>query len=240
MCGPVEGGKGPVCTTCPVTVPVHSALVGVTSSMWGPGRTQARPNRQLGVERAFPCNLYCVGVTPSQREVYIQQQPDLSSDSDDNGELNQDYGNNVDALGILIPKNNRTTSFYLPSSKFILPFSGPTNPIAEKWRRKFANRRERMASISARRDQADFKFTTPLQQTISSVSASISTFSKGQLGKPDFPLFIIIKSHDECCADTGATDIMLNDYDVFVSYCTCTNCYGTLVEKKSSVPTESE
>ena len=35
-------------------------------------------------------------------------------------------------------------------------------------------------------------------------------------------------TEEECCADTGATDVMHNDYKAFVSYTKCDNRYATM------------
>ena len=55
------GDRRLVCMTWPATVPFHSALVGVTIPLYKRGRTQATPNRQLGVEWVFALQMISRG-----------------------------------------------------------------------------------------------------------------------------------------------------------------------------------
>jgi hypothetical protein len=60
------------------------------------------------------------------------------------------------------------------------------------------------------------------------VSTSLAEAAKVALASPHSKVSSCNTSHQECCADSGATEHMLNDYDAFVSYHPCRNEYVTL------------
>jgi hypothetical protein len=60
------------------------------------------------------------------------------------------------------------------------------------------------------------------------VSTSLAEAAKIALASPQSKVSTVNSSHQECCADSGATEHMLNDYDAFVSYHPCKNEFVTL------------
>ena len=62
----------------------------------------------------------------------------------------------------------------------------------------------------------------------SSVTPSIGSFAAAWLNSPDVCVFTSISNKDECCADSGATDIMLPDYNAFTSYHKCFHRFALL------------
>ena len=62
----------------------------------------------------------------------------------------------------------------------------------------------------------------------SCVFSTIGQIAKDELSDPSYPSFAVIEADDEYCADTGATDPMLNDYKFFISYHPCVGRYDTL------------
>ena len=93
---------------------------------------------------------------------------ELSSDSADDAEFQQEYGNNVNASGNQIPKdtssksNDSTFSYMSPTFNCRLPFGGHTiHPIAAKWQRKVTNRKLR---YSARRGVSIFHHNQIISQ----------------------------------------------------------------------------
>jgi len=121
--------------------------------------------------------------------------------------------------------------FKIPTnSTYLLPFGGPTlNRVASKWSRKIANRRRRR-DASARQSAAHptssiVTSLSPLLHTTSAakLSTSIGSFVQHQLSSPEACIFTCVGDDDDCCADSGATDMMLPDYGTFVSYHKCRN-----------------
>ena len=171
------------------------------------------------------------------------QYPDteLLSDSDDDVDFIQNYGNLIDASGASISNrsdNVNATSTHYPnqsSQRYFLPFGGPSlsNKVALKWQRKIQNRRSRKRNASAQRTAS---FPPSVQDLLaaddssvsSSVTSSIGSFAASRLNSPEACVFASISEEDECCADSGATDIMLPDYKAFISYRKCFHRFAIL------------
>ena len=114
-----------------------------------------------------------------------------------------DYGNNVDAEGnALAPKPNADSSDYPSALPYYLPFGGPSKDrnLARK-SRKVANRRARRASARAFANTAAADISESLSSTVSAV-----------LKNSDYPTFMVVADDEDACADSGATDVMLNDF----------------------------
>jgi hypothetical protein len=60
------------------------------------------------------------------------------------------------------------------------------------------------------------------------VSTSLASQAKAALSHPTAQISFINNSHDDCCADSGATEHMIPDYKAFTSYKRCTNEFVTL------------
>ena len=56
----------------------------------------------------------------------------------------------------------------------------------------------------------------------------IGDFAKAQLNSPTSCIFTTVDKDEECCAGSGATDIMLPDCLAFVSYHKCSNHFALL------------
>lgn len=60
------------------------------------------------------------------------------------------------------------------------------------------------------------------------VSVSLAREAKLALEPPAACVSFVDSSHEECCADSGATKHMIPDYDAFASYKSCKNEFVTL------------
>jgi transposase InsO family protein len=60
------------------------------------------------------------------------------------------------------------------------------------------------------------------------VSSTLATTAKLALSSPQSKVSFVNDDHEECCADSGATEHMLPDYKAFVSYKSCQDEYVTL------------
>ena len=168
----------------------------------------------------------------------FRDENEIPSDSDDDDGFLLDYGNNVDDKGNIVSDNlNTESNVYTAPSSFVhytaLPFGGPTfNKVAHKWSRKLSNRRRRR-DASARQASARptssllAQLSTPAA-TAATPSSSIGQFAEHQLASPDACIFTYVGNDDDCCADSGATDVMLPDYGAFVSYHKCHNRVAVL------------
>jgi hypothetical protein len=60
------------------------------------------------------------------------------------------------------------------------------------------------------------------------VSASLASQAQAALSHPKAQISFTNAKHDECCANSGATEHMIPDYKAFTSYKRCTNKFVTL------------
>ena len=224
----------------------------------GPGRggaggrgsgSDASSRRATSTERAFPNPPPPVPPTPppvqptpaSQHSQSTSQYPDteLSSDSDDDADFIQAYGNVIDNTGNSINSFSNLSSTSNPyprlTARYHLPFggSGTTNKPKLKWQRKLANRRVRQQHASARRAAASPTSVADLvlpddSSVSSSVTSSIGSFAASKLNSPEACVFTSLSEEDECCADSGATDFMLPDKAAFTSYRKCFHRFALL------------
>ena len=117
--------------------------------------------------------------------------------------------------------NSSTTSVCNPTSLLGYQFnkSLATMPSSAdlKKRRKIKHRQEKRAIVRANR-ASSARF---LSSVLSLAANNALSTNQSQLALP-------VTSDDDCCADSGATDIMLNDYDAFTSYNNLVGQYATM------------
>ena len=70
----------------------------------------------------------------------------------------------------------------------------------------------------------------------SRVSKQLAATAQTALSCPDSAVSSLVRGHNECCADSGATDHMFNKYKAFVSYHPLSQriCYSSTANEKHS------
>jgi len=133
-------------------------------------------------------------------------------------DFEMEYVNNVDSTGVTVPggshstKNNSSSIVYLVNNQFRLPFGGMCKPPnLQRKLKKVANHQVKR-QVSARRAST---IPTTMVSLVQAVAQAFDLSSEACLFASDDP--------DEACADSGDTDVMLPDFNAFISYRTCTN-----------------
>ena len=179
-------------------------------------------------------------VYPPTHHHSTTQYPDhkLSSDSDHDAEFIQNYGNLINSAVPNSSTNLTSTSDYyskLSTHCHFLPFGGTTkfNKTKLKWIRKLEKSRQRKQNALAQRiasisPSVHDIITSDDSPVSSSVTSSIGKYAASKLNFPETCVFSYINDNDNCCADSGATNVMLPDYYVFISYHKYFHCFAIL------------
>ena len=167
---------------------------------------------------------------PSQNSNYYDE---MASSSDDDASFDHSFGNTVDSSATSLTGSNTNSkpssaryafashinSRSLPSGKF------STNRVTSKWQRKLANRREKRHSSARPAHSCSPSISSDGTSTMSS---DISDLAQSHLSSNTACIFTTVAGEKEACADSGATDVMLHEYEAFVSYRRCVNRWVTL------------
>jgi len=167
-------------------------------------------------------------MTPTIRFSHFDSH-DMPSDSDDDAGFEMEYDNIIDITGSIFPSglnstnSNTPSNVYCTNTQFRLPFGGPSRP--SQFQRKLDKVVNHRVKCQTSAQRASTTIPKTMVSLVQAIAQAFDSSLEARLFTSDDP--------EEACADSGTTDVMIPDFNTFISYRPCTNRFAILGNETS-------